>query len=103
MWLWLAAAVAGPQEDVREVERCLDLQDVACAASVVQRAGMETAADPILRVVAADVAFSRGDYPKAFDLMASCTSERCTRRRAGLKLCKGGTGSGTSLERTPSW
>jgi thiol-disulfide isomerase/thioredoxin/tetratricopeptide (TPR) repeat protein len=75
MWLWLAAAVAGPQEDVREVERCLDLQDVACAASVVQRAGMETAADPILRVVAADVAFSRGDYPKAFDLMASAVAD----------------------------
>ena len=75
MWLWLVAAVAGPQEDVREVERCLDLQDVACAAAVVKSGGMETASEPVLRVVAADVAFAQGDYPKAYDLMASAVAD----------------------------
>ena len=66
--LW-SLAVAGPQEDVEAVDRCLDLQDVACARAVVKRAGMEASSDPVLLAVAAEVSFQGGDYPSALDLM----------------------------------
>jgi thiol-disulfide isomerase/thioredoxin/tetratricopeptide (TPR) repeat protein len=72
--LGVSTVFAAPQDDVNQVGICLEYQDVACAEAVVVRAGMEASTDPVFRAVAAKVAFQAGDYPKAYDLLASAVA-----------------------------
>lgn len=69
LWCWSVVAFAAPEDDVRAVRLCLDLQDVACAEQVVSRQQMaESSLAPVVGW-AAEVAFCAGDYPRAHELM----------------------------------
>lgn len=71
MIAWLLSsllAVASTPEDARAVFAALDRQDVAAARAIVDRTGMERE-EGGARIVAAQVAFAEGDYPKAHTLM----------------------------------
>lgn len=72
-WL-LAQAWAVTQQDVEAVRACLDDQDVACAQAIVDARDF-VGHSKEARVVAADVAFQAGDYPRAYDLLASAVAE----------------------------
>ncbi|MGC6492326.1 MAG: redoxin domain-containing protein [Myxococcota bacterium] len=63
---------AGPahaEDGLVEVRECLRAQDVACAVEVVEREDLEASSSPDALAIAAEVAFWRGLFPEARDLM----------------------------------
>lgn len=61
----LAQAWAASPEQLRQVADCLDLQDIGCAAEVVEQAGLASSSEPLALGMAARAAFHGGDYPEA--------------------------------------
>lgn len=73
-WLGLSVWVGAPawaadQQTVDAIDRCLRLQDAACAEALVETHRLDTSRSPALRGLAARVAFHSGDYPRATDLL----------------------------------
>ncbi len=65
MALWVGLAWAAPEGTFQEIDRCLDLADLACAEAVLAREDFASSSDPQDHAMIATVAFYAGDYPRA--------------------------------------
>lgn len=74
-WFGVPSGVAATQEEVDQIVRCLQVQDVGCADAIVSRVGLAESPEPAARALAADVAFHAGDYVRAYELLNGAYGE----------------------------
>ncbi len=84
--LLLPVGLAASQASIDLVYSCLKQQDTGCARRAVDEAGMADDSDPMVRTIAADVAFHEANYPLAYDLLSGAVAAGAADRYERLAL-----------------